>query len=320
MRAVFLVMSMLILMLSSCSAEVAVSGALLEDGQGVDATADIGWTKDGTDAGAAAEVAQLPECVSSCDDGSPCTKDFCDAALGCMHKYEDVVCNDGNACTIGDYCAKGVCVQGQQVNCKDDNPCTIDSCDQAKGCVSTPKGCDDKSVWTADSCSNGECVFRPLQLLWETAIPYQNPDSIPPVSKMPAIFFGDSEKNTADPNDRWIPFSVIAYDTGIWLKGFCVDILKNYPANHWNTGYVVSVGGYNKDYELWGGHLISLKIVTLSMTGGSLGFEQYNEVGQPVLFPVSGKQEYTSDGKAIPQAYSSSTLKGICQKLMAEQK
>jgi hypothetical protein len=298
----------------ACSSESALSGASLVQQQNVDASAEIAGHDAGVDS---SDVVVLSQCVTTCDDKNPCTKDFCDTEIGCVHKYEDILCTDDNVCTVGDLCLKGVCQSGQQVNCKDDNACTVEVCDKAQGCVSTPKVCDDKNVWTADSCSDGECVFLPLQLWWETAIPYLSPDSIPPVSKMPAIFFGDSEKNTADPNDRWIPFSAISYDTGIWLKGFCLDMLKNYPANHWNTGYIVNVGGYNKDYEMWGGHLISLKIVTLA---GSPAYKQYNGVGQPVLFPVSGLQEYTADGLAIPQAYNSSTLKGICQKLMAEQK
>src|SRR5262249_46266806 len=88
-------------------------------------------------------------CVSSaplvCDDGDPCTEDFCDPAAGCGHRDtacqttcgpgdDGVRCSDGSACTIGDRCGAGSCV-GTALACDDGDPCTADSCDVELGCI-----------------------------------------------------------------------------------------------------------------------------------------------------------------------------------------
>lgn len=94
-----------------------------------------------------------------CDDGNPCTKDYCDPQTGeCRH--DPVICDDGNLCTE-DRCdpQTGQCVYVPK-NCDDNNPCTIDKCDPATGeCVHTPKDCDDHDPCTIDFCDQltGEC-------------------------------------------------------------------------------------------------------------------------------------------------------------------
>jgi cysteine-rich repeat protein len=50
---------------------------------------------------------------TSCDDGKPCTEDFCDAKTGkCTHFNNKATCDDGNPCTTGDQCASGACKPG----------------------------------------------------------------------------------------------------------------------------------------------------------------------------------------------------------------
>lgn len=100
----------------------------------------------------------------NCNDGDPCTEDFCDPCTGqCVHAplpnccQTAAQCDDGNACTT-DICVQGVCVH-QPLNCDDGNPCTIDSCVNGQ-CVNIPVNCDDGNPCTIDSCVNGQCIHQ----------------------------------------------------------------------------------------------------------------------------------------------------------------
>jgi hypothetical protein len=97
---------------------------------------------------------------ASCDDGNPCTDDFCDAVAGCLHTNNTVSCDDGDACTAGDTCGGGTCHPGSAVVCNDNNVCTSDTCDPAAGCVFTnnTNPCDDGNACaTGDTCGGGTC-------------------------------------------------------------------------------------------------------------------------------------------------------------------
>ncbi len=78
------------------------------------------------------------------------------------------VCDDNDACTVGDGCVSGKCQSSAKVTCDDNNVCTSDSCDKAKGCVYTPvkdgAACTDGSACTdKDSCVAGKCAAgKPL--------------------------------------------------------------------------------------------------------------------------------------------------------------
>ncbi len=48
----------------------------------------------------------------TCDDENPCTTDICDAKTGCVFTNNTNSCDDGDACTTGDFCQDGVCVRG----------------------------------------------------------------------------------------------------------------------------------------------------------------------------------------------------------------
>ena len=139
-----------------------------------------------------------------CDDGRPCTSDECDGRGGCLHpvksgfclvnnvciahgtaspddpcercdtdlrktgwsKLADLSpCDDGNPCTLGDYCQKGACKKGVKITCDDNNQCTKDTCDTGVGCKNTPISgpCDDGDPCTTGSvCSGGVC-YSPVQ-------------------------------------------------------------------------------------------------------------------------------------------------------------
>ncbi len=123
----------------------------------------------------------------SCDDGNACTDDSCDPEIGCVNTDNTDPCDDGNACTTGDICSGGDCLGSDSLDCddsidctddscdeeegcvhepndglcSDDDLCTDDSCDPNTGCVNTPKDCNDYTLCTVDSCSDGLCVHDP---------------------------------------------------------------------------------------------------------------------------------------------------------------
>ena len=88
--------------------------------------------------------------AEDCDDGNPCTTDFCNSAQ-CAFVANSLPCNDGDPCTENDVCADSAC-GGFPVDCDDQNPCTDDTCDSAGNaflCVNTPNGS------CAGNCGNG---------------------------------------------------------------------------------------------------------------------------------------------------------------------
>lgn len=96
----------------------------------------------------------------NCDDGNPCTKDFCLKDIGCVHEPAEGECDDGNPCTTKDRCVDGVC-RGQQVDCNDGNPCTTDVCVPPVGCIyiANSNSCDDQDACTVgDYCQDKVCV------------------------------------------------------------------------------------------------------------------------------------------------------------------
>jgi len=105
------------------------------------------------------------ECVPGeslpCDDGNDCTDDSCDPAAGCVYMANNAVCDDGDACTTGEFCSDSACGGGALMVCDDANPCTDDSCGQAVGCIfeNNTVGCDDGDACTIDDvCAGGQCV------------------------------------------------------------------------------------------------------------------------------------------------------------------
>ena len=97
-----------------------------------------------------------------CDDGNPCTDDWCDAAHGCLHAGNQSACDDGDPCTLGDQCIGAICVPGPEpLACDDANPCTDDACTAGVGCESVFNvlPCDDDDACTdGDACSGGLCL------------------------------------------------------------------------------------------------------------------------------------------------------------------
>jgi hypothetical protein len=97
----------------------------------------------------------------NCNDGNPCTDDECVAASGCANVPNNIPCQDGSVCTVGDQCGWGKCIGGKPLPCDDGNDCTDDSCDAALGCVAAfnQAMCDDQNpCTTGDHCEQGSCV------------------------------------------------------------------------------------------------------------------------------------------------------------------
>ena len=132
------------------------------DGDGLAGTDDTG------DTGGTGDTVVGPDgtvtCATGCDDGNPCTDDAC-VANACTWKATTVACSDGNACTLGDACLKGICEPGKAVVCDDANPCTSDACDAGSGnCVALPNAatCSDGDDCTSgDVCVGGACAAKP---------------------------------------------------------------------------------------------------------------------------------------------------------------
>ena len=125
-----------------------------------------GWLCGG--AGACTVNAQCSQGVCAggadinCNDGKPCTKDFCDPNVGCVHEPAPGDCDDGDICTANDECVDGVCEGQADLDCNDGNVCTDDLCDPEVGCVhqANQAVCDDGNKCTdGDACSNAACGF-----------------------------------------------------------------------------------------------------------------------------------------------------------------
>jgi hypothetical protein len=110
-------------------------------------------------------------CISSsdCSDFNPCTTDTCNINWGyCSNAPNTLPCNDGNVCTIGDYCSGGSCAPGSVRDCTDLNSCTEDSCDPGAGgdgCVNENvdgQPCNDDGDCASGGCVDGICDCQPL--------------------------------------------------------------------------------------------------------------------------------------------------------------
>jgi len=94
----------------------------------------------------------------NCDDANPCTTDGCDATLGCTHLQLQGLCDDGNACTVGDTCVNGACLGAPTqvaITCGDNDVCNgVETCDPGSGtCLQgTPLVCDDGDECTTEVC------------------------------------------------------------------------------------------------------------------------------------------------------------------------
>ena len=115
-----------------CDVKDAADGTTCSDGL-------LCTDKDVCKAGACAGTAK------TCNDNNVCTDDKCDPAKGtCFVVNNTAACEDGNLCTVNDFCSQAKCTTGSNKNCDDGKKCTTDTCDGKSGaCVHTPiAGCN----------------------------------------------------------------------------------------------------------------------------------------------------------------------------------
>jgi hypothetical protein len=107
----------------------------------------------------------------NCDDGNPCTTDFCDTVKGCQHQSAagGSPCDDGVSCTTGDYCDAGTCkfLSDTCVTCNTDTNCLGQDdgnlCNGAVKCIEVGgdkgKVCaiDKATIVTCDTSSDTAC-------------------------------------------------------------------------------------------------------------------------------------------------------------------
>ena len=108
--------------------DAADSIAVVDDGA-VDVPRDVS-----VDGGPAVDTSIF--CDKDCDDKNPCTDDVCYIQIGCTHIPHSGKCDDGNACTTGDFCTGDTCA-GEPMACDDGNACTEDACVLPGTCTHT---------------------------------------------------------------------------------------------------------------------------------------------------------------------------------------
>ena len=92
--------------------------------------------------------------ILDCDDGDPCTVDFCGPGRG-------AATNNNNGFGFG---RKLEC-RNIAFICNDGDPCSTDACGPNNQCIFTPIDCDDNDPCTTDYCDNGACVNESVVIL-----------------------------------------------------------------------------------------------------------------------------------------------------------
>jgi hypothetical protein len=111
----------------------------------------------------ASEMCCGGHCVRiGCADGNDCTDDACDRATGCVHTPHVGACDDGNVCTVNDFCSGTACTSRGTRVCPATDLCHAASCDPVMGCAMAPLSgnpCSDGDACTVgDVCNAGTCT------------------------------------------------------------------------------------------------------------------------------------------------------------------
>ncbi len=101
---------------------------------------------DGTGAECSAEE-------TSCDDGNPCTDDYCSPASGCVNDPKVSCCASDGDCLAGTHCVEGTCVCGETLvaTCDGDKVVLVDEC----GTVAEVKQVCENGCAAAKCCPAG---------------------------------------------------------------------------------------------------------------------------------------------------------------------
>lgn len=134
----------------------------------INAPSEIDPGTGGTGGGTTTTTGQPCTTEADCPEPGQCMIAECkDGVCAEDQAPNNTPCDDGLACTEGDFCAAGACTGGTPTACAAPDDCHVATCDEdAKGCVVTAKDdgavCDDGDACTASStCAAGACVPGP---------------------------------------------------------------------------------------------------------------------------------------------------------------
>ena len=105
-----------------------------------------------TDTVCFAKFPELPECRRAACVNGECKQ---------VPTDDSAACQDGDPCTVDDYCLAGTCRKGQPRQCSDNNVCTDDDCDPATGeCRFLPgnAACSEQGACAVGVCKAGACA------------------------------------------------------------------------------------------------------------------------------------------------------------------
>ncbi|NOX57982.1 MAG: hypothetical protein GXP29_03880 [Planctomycetes bacterium] len=145
-----------------CNGSTGVCESMATNNGGVCDDSDPCTVNDSCSGGACVGTAK--NCTAQ--DG-PCTLGVCNATTGVCEAQpanEGFLCDDGDLCTVSDFCTNGVCA-GVDADCSAlDGDCIVGACNPTNGSCEPQAAneglvCDDGDLCTlADACTNGACV------------------------------------------------------------------------------------------------------------------------------------------------------------------
>jgi hypothetical protein len=106
----------------------------------------------------------------NCDDGNPCTRDYCTSPGFSDPECQHDPTNEGSECGFDEIaltCREGLCgaeLLCEGVECDDNDLCTEDVCAWNGECAFTEISCDDGDQCSADRCdrNTGACEYTPF--------------------------------------------------------------------------------------------------------------------------------------------------------------
>lgn len=205
-------------------------------------------------------VCLAPECEinEDCDDGDPCTYDYCNNAI-CYHTVDcsldpscdGLPCDDEDLCTENDECVGGVC-EGTPLDCGDGDPCTNDYCDPSEGICFNEYDCSLPGCYTPELCEGLDCSY-PL----DAGTDLDLPNSFTGSNTGKGNNFSPDECYRGDAEDVVFEFEVTGsvaeftfdtigsdYDTVLYIRDVCDDDLSEIACNDDYSGLQSSLTTY----------------------------------------------------------------------------
>ena len=115
---------------------------------------------------------------SACNDGNTCTNDICDPDKGCTHTVAEFMpCQDGDPCTVGDYCTAQGCMAGNLLlDCEDADHDSIPNASDSCPFAFDPMELDEDNDGTKDACVSAETIAH-LPHAWTLSLSDDGGDS-----------------------------------------------------------------------------------------------------------------------------------------------